>query len=590
MHDNSPIEYAKLFNTGTDEALKALPGYEVLAAAIKLRAYNDIDQDKFLDVALQGLERANSNNNKLEELNYIHDIGWHYYKTGEFDEAFMYYAQGFATSKSLKSKENLSRFNNRIGEIYIRKTNYEKALKYFFKVLQEDEWLRNESYYNLATMYLKEEELETAFEYLDLAFRSNKKQQKFDLVALNLVGIGDANVAVGNYKESLKFYASSLQVTYIYPYPYSEVLAVMGSANAIFKLEHAELSRFLYNYANQVCESFGFKFLYAKNLISIGKTYRKEGNPDQAIEVLHQAQNFAKDHGYEIIDLEALEEERWINEDLGRHDRANEILSVISSMKINLTKQQMEEKLAEWIEENEKELEFLRMKAKALEQQNDDLNQYQKVISHDIRQPLRNVGSFASLLKRRYGDKLDGEANEYIDFILDGAFRMDELLTTLFAYVTLGTEEAVLEGLDLSLVLKDVLKDLEPTIKETKAVVKLDKLPTVLGQRELLYTVFYHLIDNAIKFRGDQRPEIELKVKYSKGEYHFSIADNGIGIHSDYHDKIFLLFTQLDVDTINGTGAGLPMSKKIVLMHGGSIWLKSTPGKGTTIFFTLKEV
>lgn len=590
MYDPNFIQQAKLFKEPTNNALKALPGYKILETAIKLRAYNDIDQKKFLEVAWKGLERANKNHNKLEELNFIHDLGWHYYKIGEFDTAFYLYAHGFATSTSLKSKEHIARFNVRIGEIYIRKTNYDRALKFFFKVLKEEEHLRHEAYFSLAPIYTKEEEYETGLEYLDLAFRFNRKEENYDLLALNLVGIGEANIEIGNYAQAIKFFANSLQVTYVYPYPYSEVLAVMGSAKAILKMGHPEFARFLYEYANEICELYGFKFLYVNNLIWIGHTYIEQQEFKTAITHLTKAKKFAHNHCYDLRELEALESICSCQEQLENHKEAKEVLSEISSLKILLTRQEMEEKLKDWVDDNEKELEFLRMKARALEQQNDDLGQYVKVISHDIRQPLRNIGSFSTLLKRRYGKEFNKEANEFLDYILDGAFRMDELLNTLFDYVTLGTKETFLERTNLNTLINEVLEDLSPKIIESKAVLKIGKLPSVLGQKDMLFQLFYLLLDNAIKFRNENRPVIEITSEFIKGEHKFSIKDNGMGIHPDFHEKVFLLFSQLDIDDLKGTGSGLPISKKIVLIHGGAIWLTSNVGEGTTVSFTLKSV
>jgi PAS domain S-box-containing protein len=224
---------------------------------------------------------------------------------------------------------------------------------------------------------------------------------------------------------------------------------------------------------------------------------------------------------------------------------------------------------------------------KELLRSNKELQQFAYVASHDLQEPLRMISSFTQLLARKYGDKLGKEADEYINFVVDGAKRMHNLINALLSYSRIQTRGQEFTRLDMNLILKTALDNLSIGIAETKAVITFDDLPVISGDEGQITQVLQNLIGNAIKFNKNL-PEIHVSVKEVNGNYIFSVTDNGIGIEELYFERIFAIFQRLDYKgEYAGTGIGLSICKSIVERHGGRIWVESEVGKGTTFFFTI---
>ncbi len=225
----------------------------------------------------------------------------------------------------------------------------------------------------------------------------------------------------------------------------------------------------------------------------------------------------------------------------------------------------------------------------ALKRSNAELERFAYVASHDLQEPLRMVGSFVQLLAQRYRDKLDADANKFINIAVDSAARMQTLINDLLRFSRVATRGQPFENVDSKNVLVQVLKDLSVSIQESNAKISIGTLPTVHADPVQLGQVFQNLISNAIKFRRSEIPEIQVDAHRDKEEWIFSVKDNGIGIDPKYFDKIFIIFRRLHSrEKYPGTGIGLATCKKIVERHGGRIWVESEPGKGSTFYFSLE--
>jgi signal transduction histidine kinase len=230
----------------------------------------------------------------------------------------------------------------------------------------------------------------------------------------------------------------------------------------------------------------------------------------------------------------------------------------------------------------------LNRQADELKRSNADLEQFAYVASHDLQEPLRMVSGFTGLLKRRYGGKLDADADEYIEFAVSGANRMQSLINDLLSYSRVGREEVAAKAVDTQAALDQALANLQTAIEERSAMVSCGHLPTVWANHGMLVRLFQNLISNALKFCKAERPIVRIQAEARGGDWVFSVADNGIGIDPQYKDRIFLIFQRLHKQSeYPGTGIGLAVCKRIVERNGGRIWLESEPGKGTTFFFTL---
>lgn len=230
----------------------------------------------------------------------------------------------------------------------------------------------------------------------------------------------------------------------------------------------------------------------------------------------------------------------------------------------------------------------LTRRTEELANSNQELEQFAYVASHDLQEPLRMVASYTQLLARRYKDKLDDDANEFIHFAVDGATRMQALIIDLLTMSRIGTHAKQLEACESAIALERGLSNLRLAIDESGAVVTHDPMPKLTADVSQLTQLFQNLIGNAIKFRSEASPTVHVGVEKKSGEWLFSVRDNGIGIAPDYFDRIFIIFQRLHgKHEYPGTGIGLSVCKKIVDRHSGKIWIESEPGKGTVFYFTL---
>jgi PAS domain S-box-containing protein len=232
--------------------------------------------------------------------------------------------------------------------------------------------------------------------------------------------------------------------------------------------------------------------------------------------------------------------------------------------------------------------EALQKTADDLVRSNQDLEQFAYVASHDLQEPLRIVAGYLQLIERRYKDKLDADAHEFIAFAVDGAHRMQDLINDLLAYSRVGTQGHAMVATDVQAVLDRVTAGLAPLIQESGAVLTHGPLPTLSADPVQLGQLFQNLFSNAIKFRGEAPPAIHIRAERQDGRWLFRVKDNGIGIAPEYAERVFIIFQRLHMrEKYAGTGIGLAICKRIVERHGGKIWVESKADAGSTFCFTL---
>jgi PAS domain S-box-containing protein len=227
---------------------------------------------------------------------------------------------------------------------------------------------------------------------------------------------------------------------------------------------------------------------------------------------------------------------------------------------------------------------------KQLKLTNSELVQFAYIASHDLKEPLRVITSFLQLLQRRYKDKLDDDANDFINFAVDGSIRLHELIDDLLLYSKINTKTEDFTCVDMNEVLEIVKTNLDILIRENDAVITSGKLPKIWADKIQMIQLLQNLINNSIKYRGIQSPKIHISAKIKYEKWVFSVEDNGIGIPSKYSKQIFKIFKRLhDSHEYNGTGIGLAISKRIVEKHGGSIWVDTDRINGTKFNFSLRS-
>lgn len=231
----------------------------------------------------------------------------------------------------------------------------------------------------------------------------------------------------------------------------------------------------------------------------------------------------------------------------------------------------------------------LEVASAALARSNEELEQFAYVASHDLQEPLRKVASFCELLQRRYGGQLDERADQYIGFAVDGAHRMQRLVTDLLSFSRVGRSTEGFELVHLGEVVDQARSTLDLPLAEAGATVEVGPLPEVLGDTVLLHALFQNLLSNAVKFRDPKRPlRIEIGATERPGGYRITMADNGIGIEPRFAERVFVIFQRLHPrEAYDGTGIGLALCRKIVEFHGGSISVDAERAEGTRLVIDL---
>ena len=230
----------------------------------------------------------------------------------------------------------------------------------------------------------------------------------------------------------------------------------------------------------------------------------------------------------------------------------------------------------------------LDQKARELARSNSELQNFAHIASHDLQEPLRMISSYLQLLERRYKGKLDDEADEFIHYSVDGAQRMGALLDGLLSYARVDSKGGEFVLVDANHIVQQALDNLQIALDEHQAVVTIGELPPLQADPSQLIQLFQNLISNALKYRREVRPEIEISASRRESDWHFSIRDNGIGFEQDQAERIFMIFQRLHTkDEVDGLGIGLAICKKIVERHRGRIWAESRPGGGAAFHFLL---
>ena len=227
-------------------------------------------------------------------------------------------------------------------------------------------------------------------------------------------------------------------------------------------------------------------------------------------------------------------------------------------------------------------------RARELARSNRDLEEFAAVASHDMQEPLRMITQFLHLLRNSYQGRLDQDADDYIQFAVDGADRMQALIRDLLAYARVGSGGKSFSSTDCEKVLNEALANVAVRIEETGALITREALPTVKADSHQLVQVFQNLIWNAIKFRGKNPPQIHIGCRQEANEWLFWVRDNGIGIAPEFAERVFQIFKRLHTrEQYAGTGIGLAVCKRVIERHQGRIWVESQPGQGATFYFTI---
>ncbi len=222
-----------------------------------------------------------------------------------------------------------------------------------------------------------------------------------------------------------------------------------------------------------------------------------------------------------------------------------------------------------------------------------DLDELTYIISHDLQEPLRMITSYVQLLNKRYGDKLDENAREYIKYAVDGSNRLKKMMDDLLTYSRIGKPEVTPEEIDLAELVEKVKQTLRSKYPANNYTIKFaaEKQIVLLADRDLLIKLIYNLLDNSLKFNHKESQEIRISLDENENEWILSFSDNGMGIDKEYHGKVFGIFQKLhNHEEYPGSGIGLAICEKIAGKHGGKIWIDSVLDEGSTFYVSINKV
>lgn len=252
----------------------------------------------------------------------------------------------------------------------------------------------------------------------------------------------------------------------------------------------------------------------------------------------------------------------------------------------------MAQKIEETVHREKQLNEQLEEQARELKATNKELENFASVASHDLKEPLRMIRSFMELLQKRYADDLDENARQYIHFAVDGSKRMTNLINDLLEFSRVGRIYTEFEEINMQDLLDEIVLHYKPQIEESGAEINIGEMPVIEAEPTSMKLIFQNLISNAIKYQKEgASPKIDIQSSETESDWKFSISDNGIGIPDEYKEQVFQLFKRLhSVDEFPGSGMGLATCKKIIEQHGGTIWVESEPGEGSTFYFRISKM
>ena len=496
----------------------------------------------------------------------------------DYKTAMPMFVDSLEKSRKLGLRNNAANCLINIGTIYANLFNYEEALDRYNIVLNEYQNVMSETTriainLNIGNLYYASDQYILSLEFFKKALESAKKLDRKNLIAHANALMSRTYLAIGEVFKGLK--NARLAAEYM-----SEIdnapgrqINLLNLAHIAFLEENTEgASDLVLNgiavarrMKDDASELRGFKLL--SDILKKDKNYKRALRA-QMIYSQKQEDYLKIQRNMHILDYEiryALREKQRKIEELTKENRFQALLLERNS-------------------QIEKQNEQLR-------QANEELQQFAYITSHDLKEPLRMIGSYSQIIQQRYAHLMDDESKPFFGFINDGATRMNSLLDALLQYATIGKIDLELEPVNVSDIIRISVSNLKLKIEETHTRISYGEMPTVRAISSFLVQLFQNLIGNAIKFKHpNTHPIININAVEKENEWLLTVQDNGIGIADEHKERIFVIFQRLHHrNKYEGTGIGLSICHKIVNQLGGKIWIESVPDQGSTFYFTIPK-
>ncbi|MGB0929553.1 MAG: ATP-binding protein [Chitinophagales bacterium] len=551
---------------------------------------------------LQSLELSEITSDSLSIAKSLYEIGTIFFFQNSFGLALQNYTKSKKLVEKLQDSIGIYSCLGAIGSVHNRLGNTQKSLiinLQAFKLAEKMNYTEGIAYalHNIGADYHDLGYCETALNYYNKALKYKKEiGDKFDEIP-TLQSIGVIHLDFNETNKALAFFNEALDLSKHIDAK-SRKAEIYKSLSTTYELQNNIQEAFRYMKAHTLLRDSILNEDILKEMVQ-SKTRYEVTKKEKEI-VLLTKENELLGKNKEIAS--------WKNYFLGvlvafllftsvlffyyykNQQRYNDLLA-----DKNLQIQEQNEQLAEvndlqssFNETLKTKNEQIELQNQQLESSNKELKQFAYIASHDLKEPLRMIGSYTSLLRRRYANKLDEGAQEFMGFITEATTRMNSLLDDLLTYSKVGTQELQKEPVKMGEIVEVAMANLQLNIKQKEAKVNIGSLPEVNVSRTQMGQLYQNLISNALKFSDKNNPEIWVDVQKNGKAYIFSVKDNGIGIAEEHQERIFEMFSRLHTrQEYEGTGIGLATCKKIVEQHGGRIWVESDQNKGSTFYFTV---
>ncbi|MEM6964627.1 MAG: tetratricopeptide repeat protein, partial [Bacteroidota bacterium] len=615
--------------TGDDQLLAKIQ-YKIGSSYSKQHEY-----DKAIEVLTVLIKAINSKGGKpLGDASYR--LAKSYQAKGNNELAFEYHFKALQIREELKDQKGIAYSHYQIGSIHFYQGNYHKAIEYYEQSLKigqdiDHKQLQIISYGAIGAAYSRMKQVDLSLEYNLKAYEITVASNQYGSLSYITFNLGDNYQYKGDYDKALEYFKQSHEVNIKYNDQWGQISSTKAIGEIyITKGNVAEGLRYLrkslalarklqarpilvdvYKSLANNLESIGENSeanVFYRNFIALQDSLRSEATLEKMsdtkmkYEIEQRERDIQKTNiqlqnmyrNFLIVGLLALMVILWQLHTKYKAQTEHNKLQREKNDKIQQQNGELEQAHHKQLEMNQllkDQNEQMILQNQKLERKNDELQRFAYIASHDLKEPLRNIGSFATLLKRRFRGQLGNDADDYIDFITTNVSRMYDLLHEVLMYSKLENEEIIYEWVALNEIVDTVKETLKGKIMEGGVDVRIADLPAVKGHRSHLLQLFQNLVSNSIKYNKNENPLVEVGIKenFAGHDLVYFVKDNGIGLDMEFKERVFEIFKRLHgKDEFEGTGVGLAICKKIVTSNNGDIWVESEVGKGATFFFTLK--
>ena len=568
------------------ETAKALLGDDKVrrADALVATVYNQLSQihfkqqnyDSMLTCSEKVLQISAKAGDVEKEINALKNIAIYHAAKSNYKKAMQYFLDSMDKSKSINYRYHTGQCLINIATIYANLYNHEDAISRYQMVLENYSDIISKNtriviYNNLGNIYYFSDRLTQATNYFEKANNLAQQRNYTEMIILSLANLSRAYIAKGKIdlaKEKAKMA--------------EDLMENQGDINGR-QINLLNLGHIYYLQGD-----FNKAILFTSKGIAAASRMKDETNEVQGYQLMSNIYQLQGDYktalDYQLVYSKA--QDKFAKEQRNRQ---------IIDLEIKNAIKEQQKEIEQLTRENEYQALLLKQNEQIAEQNallvaaNEELRQFAYVASHDLKEPIRMIGSYTQLIERKHQHQFTEDSQTYFTYVKEGVIRMNDLLDALLKYTTVSKTEENFEKVVLGDIVEIAVINLRVSVDENKAVINCHELPTVMSIRSLLIQLFQNLISNAIKFKKPEtNPEITISAETTKDEVIIKVSDNGIGINPDYQERIFVIFQRLHTRTeYKGTGIGLAICHKIVQHVGGRIWVESEVDQGANFFVAL---